>query len=121
MRRCEMKENEKSPQQNRQLDASESAVPQDQLSPIWQELLGSRPSIPSKEQQVDDLAQDSPENGIPTLESDPWSTLIQAKGVEVVDLHKARLKISAQEVEQMLQIMQEQSTQQDDEGSSSKH
>lgn len=116
-----MKENDKNPQQNPKSDTNESATQSDQLSAIWHELLGTRPSSPPKEQQVDALAQASPENGIPTLESDPWSTLIQAKGVEVVDLHKARLSISAQEVEQMLQVMREQSTQQDDEGSSSMH
>ncbi|GCE18108.1 hypothetical protein [Dictyobacter kobayashii] len=111
-----MKEKKKRPQQS-------SNVPQGQqteLSATWQELLGRRaPSVPGQGPGDREQPGKDPEV-IPTLESDPWSTLIQAKGVEVVDLHKTRLQISDQEVEQMLEVMQEQSAQQDDEGSSSK-
>ena len=90
------------------------------MSETWQELLGHRASAGPEKAKKDAEEQKDAESGIPTLESDPWSTLIQAKGVEVVDLHKTRLQISDKEVEQMLQVMQEQSAQQDDEGSSSK-
>ena len=80
-----------------------------ELSEIWQELLG-------KQASDEKSASLPPETLIPLLESDPWSTLIQANGIELVDLQeKKRLQISDQEVEQMLELMQEQSAQ-DDEG-----
>ncbi|GCF08296.1 hypothetical protein [Dictyobacter arantiisoli] len=104
-----MNENEKSPQQNPNVPSFHT----DELSAAWQELLGWRAS------KVMPEGTNSEDMGIPTLESDPWSTLIQAKGVEIVDLDKTHLHLSAQEVEQMLRLMQEQSTQQGDEGLSS--
>ena len=73
---------------------------QPELSEVWQELLGGRP-IDSSAPATPDVA------AVPTLESDPWRTLLQAKGVEIVDLQKFHLHMSAQDVEQMLQIMQE--------------
>lgn len=73
---------------------------QSQLSEIWQELLGSR---------LGEQAQtSSSEATIPVLASDPWSALLHAKGVEMVDLHEVHLHMSDQDVEQALQIMQEQ-------------
>jgi hypothetical protein len=47
----------------------------------------------------------------PTLESDPWSALLHAKGIEVVDLQQIRLHMSDQDMEQILHIMQESSSQ----------
>ncbi|GLV57597.1 hypothetical protein KDH_44330 [Dictyobacter sp. S3.2.2.5] len=110
-----MKDKKKRSQQDQNISDE-----QHELSTAWQELLGRRP--PGELQQgADDIERvEKDQESIPTLESDPWSTLIQAKGVEMVDLHKTRLQISDQEVEQMLEVMQEQSAQQDDEGSSSK-
>ncbi|HZR43267.1 MAG TPA: hypothetical protein VFB12_24340 [Ktedonobacteraceae bacterium] len=73
-----------------------------ELSEVWQELLGehsgesSTPATPG---------------AIPTLESDPWSELLHAKGIEIVDLQAVHLQISDQEVEQMLEVMQEQPAQ----------
>jgi len=103
----------------------EKDLEQMELSETWRELLGQRiNSIPGKQPggtgEVANLG-DIPEGekAIPTLKSDPWSTLIQAKGVEIVDLHNARLQISDQEVERILKLMQEYPTQ-DDEGSSSR-
>lgn len=72
---------------------------QGELSSIWQELLGHHP--------VPDSAP-AGEANIPTLETDPWSTLLHAKGVEVFDMQSAQLRISDQEVEQVLEVMQEQ-------------
>ncbi|WP_126595478.1 hypothetical protein [Dictyobacter aurantiacus] len=110
-----MKDKKKRSQQDQ--DISDG---QQELSAAWQELLG-RQSQGKLQQGADDIERvEKDQGGIPTLESDPWSTLIQAKGVEIVDLHKTRLQISDKEVEQMLEVMQEQSAQQDDEGSSSK-
>ena len=111
-----MKDKKKRPQQ----DQSALDGQQIELSAAWQELLGRQTPGASKQSSGDSEHQDKDQGVIPTLESDPWSTLIQAKGVEIVDLHKTRLQISDQEVEQMLEVMQEQSAQQDDEGSSSK-
>lgn len=73
---------------------------QSELSEVWQELLGGLPG--------EDEASTIPEEAaIPTLESDPWSELIQAQGVEVVDLQTVHLQMSDQELEQVLQVMQE--------------
>lgn len=75
-----------------------------ELSEAWRELLNCQPA-------VDEPVQALPtEASIPTLESDPWSALVQAKGVEMVDLHKLHLHMSDQDVEQLLQLMQEQPT-----------
>lgn len=72
-----------------------------ELSAIWQELLGGFP--------FDTKSHITPsEVQIPVLESDPWSALVKAKGVEAVDLQQLRLRMSDQDVEQLLQIMQEQ-------------
>lgn len=111
-----MKDKQKRPQQDQNVPDEQQA----ELSAAWQELLGRRVPGQLKQESGNSEQQDKDQGVIPTLESDPWSTLIQAKGVEIVDLHKTRLQISDQEVEQMLEVMQEQSAQQDDEGSSSK-
>jgi hypothetical protein len=77
---------------------------QPELSQAWQELLGHDPG---------DTAPTAIPGGaaIPTFESDPWSALLHRKGVEIVDLQKVHLQISDQDLEQVLQIMQEQSDQ----------
>jgi hypothetical protein len=72
----------------------------DELSDVWRELLGNR----AYEKQLPALPDDA---AIPTLETDPWSALLQAHGIEVVDLQHMHLEISEQEVEQMLQVMPE--------------
>jgi hypothetical protein len=105
-----MKEKEKRAQQGPKVPSTQY----DELSIIWQELLGHRPSLGAQENSDGTEQVLLSENTIPTLKSDPWSTLLHAKGVE--SLHEARLQISPQEMEQMLQIMQEQSAQHDDEG-----
>lgn len=71
------------------------------LGSVWQELLGKGFS------QDAAAVPTEPEPVIPTLEVDPWSTLLQANGVEVFDLQSTHLRISDQEVEQMLRFMQE--------------
>ena len=72
----------------------------DGLSDVWRELLGKR----EYEKPISAFPSDVP---IPTLEVDPWSALLQANGVEVVDLQSIHLQISDQEVEQLLQVMPE--------------
>ncbi|HTI14109.1 MAG TPA: hypothetical protein VL461_05975 [Dictyobacter sp.] len=87
---------------------------QQELSEVWQELLGTHKVDPNK---IPADPSQPAEITIPTLDSDPWSSLIHAQGVEIVDPQLQRLSISDQEVEKMLQVMQEQSAQ-DDEGKS---
>ena len=74
------------------------------LSNVWRELLGSL----SAETEV---SQTSPEATVPSLKSDPWSALLQAKDVEVIDLQQVQMHLSDQDVEQALQVMQEQPVQ----------
>jgi hypothetical protein len=69
--------------------------PLDELSDVWRELLGNR--VHEKYLPID--------TPIPTLDVDPWRALLQASGVEVVDLEHMHLEISDQEVEQILQVM----------------
>jgi hypothetical protein len=99
-----------------------------ELSDTWRELLGQRLNASARKPAdgkaagaksgVDGVEQAEGEKAIPTLKSDPWSTLIQAKGIEVVDLHKAHLQISAQEVERILKLMHEYPAQDDGDSSS---
>ena len=70
----------------------------DELSYVWRELLGSR----AYEKPIAAVPGDAP---IPTLDADPWSALLQAHGVEGVDLQHIHLHISDQEVERLLQVM----------------
>jgi hypothetical protein len=77
----------------------------DELSDIWQKLLGIHPT--GKEANPDIIL-------IPScLTDDPWSQLLQAQGARVVDLQhmhsqERQISLSDLEVEQALQIMQEQ-------------
>ena len=78
-----------------------------ELSDVWRELLGSR----VYEKQLSAFPGDMP---IPTLDVDPWSALLQASGVEIVDLQHMHLQISDQEVEQILQVMPDDPDNRDD-------
>jgi predicted nucleic acid-binding Zn ribbon protein len=76
-----------------------------ELSAVWQELLGrqsGKAATPASSQE---------EVAIPTLESDPWSRLLHAKGIEIVDLEQLHLHMSEQDVEHLLEIMREQPAQ----------
>jgi len=79
---------------------------QSELSPAWQELLGYQPG-PSSDVPAVPMTPLSDESALPTLESDPWSELLHAQGIEVVDLQKIQLHMSDQDLEQVLQVMQE--------------
>lgn len=82
------------------MDAREGSCtpPLDGLSDVWRELLGNR----VYERPLAAFPGDMP---IPTLDVDPWSALLQANGVEIVDLQQIHLQISEQEVEQILQVI----------------
>src|ERR1051326_8626070 len=88
-----------------------------ELSIIWQELLGGQlhsindadASRDSKKAEETELPPETEAHieAIPTLSSDPWSALIQARGTEMVELSQLHLHMSDQDVEQALQLMQE--------------
>lgn len=85
-----------------------------ELSNTWQELLGGRllngeslETANASPTQEEAGAQEVQKDAIPTLSSDPWSTLVQARGTEMVDLNQLHLHMSDQDVEQVLQLMQE--------------
>jgi hypothetical protein len=93
----------------------------DVLSETWQELLGAYPA--------EALAM-SGEGVMPAMPvapvtviafDDPWNQLLHVQGVEMVDLQQVRLDavqvaFSDVEVEQALQIMQEQPTEENGRG-----
>ena len=81
------------------------------LSSIWQELLGIQPADATAQITPDEVQKTPDEVVIPSFDSDPWSALLHASGVEVIDLQKVNLHVSDQDVEQMLEIMQEQPVQ----------
>ena len=76
-----------------------------ELSDIWQKLLGIHPT--GKEANPDVVLLPS------SLADDPWSQLLQAQDARIVDLQlmhsqEAQISLSDLEVEQALQVMQEQ-------------
>ncbi len=83
---------------------------EDELSAVWRELLGGPPPAGN---------EPSASAEIPTLKSDPWSSLVHEDGVKVVDLQKNHLRMSDGDVEQILQRMEEQPVQEDESSSSS--
>ncbi|SRR5881396_1733420 len=79
-----------------------------ELNDTWRKLLGLS-AIDSMDTQADAHLPVTPT----IVQSDPWSQLLHAQGVEMVDLQHLRLSptqisLSDREVEQALQIMQEQ-------------
>jgi hypothetical protein len=99
-----------------QKEHKDQAPAQPDLSETWRELLGNS--------SADAHAGVTPgETAAPTLESDPWSALLHAKGTEVIDLQQIHLPVSDQDMERLLQIMQEQPAQEPntDNDSASQH
>lgn len=74
---------------------------QDLMSDTWRELLGKSHT------RIETMSPVS-EATLPTLKSDPWSKLLQARGVEIIDLQQLHLHMSDQDVEKALQLLQEQ-------------
>ena len=91
-----------------QKEQKKSVSAQSELSEIWQELLGARPASGC-------VQSVPPEVTVPIVNVDPWQALVHAKGVEVVDLQQLHLHISTQDVEQVLQVMEEQPSQESEE------
>jgi hypothetical protein len=89
---------------------------QAELSNVWKELLGLRPG----EDHVP-TSSASFQQAIPLFEGDPWTRLLEAENIEMLDLQQAHLSISECEVEQMLQLMQEQTAQDQSDGKKTKN
>ena len=82
---------------------------QPELRNPWRKLLGAQ--YPQPQGQPIVQAHDHEES--PLLANDPWNDLLQAQGIEVVDLQQVRLhavqvSMDNLDVEQALDIMQEQ-------------
>jgi hypothetical protein len=85
-----------------------------ELSDAWRQLLGMEAlasSLPAAPDPSIAPGADSQE-GVPVLSNDPWTQLIHAQGVEVVDLqqthlHAAQASVEDSDVEHALDIMQE--------------
>jgi hypothetical protein len=90
---------------NKQQEKQHWKGEQTELSSVWLELLG----LHAGEKPADWIVPD--QRIIPTLEGDPWRKLLEAEDVERIDLQKMHLPISEREVEQMLQLMHEQTAQ----------
>jgi hypothetical protein len=85
-------------------DKKNAAQPETELSATWQALLGLGEAKTSKA---------DPAASVQPLASDPWSSLLNARGMQPVDLQKAHLhKLRAQakndpDIEHALDIMRE--------------
>ena len=87
-----------------QEEQKDSVSAQSELSETWQQLLGGHSA------SNDIPRRDPAEATIRSVDVDPWQALAHAKGVEVVDLQQLHLHISDQDVEQVLQVMEEESS-----------
>lgn len=83
-----------------QEEKKNTPVELNELSETWRALLGDKP--------LDEERLAALKDAVPSLDSDPWSALLHAQGVEMVDLQQVHLNISNQDMEQVLQLMQEQ-------------
>lgn len=90
-------------------NSAEEQQPEPELSEAWRVLLGLQ--VAGEElantQQIDPTAQ------VPALASDPWSTLLKARGMQPVDLQRAHLHglhttlNDSNDIEQALNIIRE--------------
>ena len=100
----------------------------DTLSETWHELLGIHPLENLVDGERVERVEGVTASAVPTglsepssFVEDPWSELLHAQGVEMVDLQRLGLatvhvSLSEVEVEQVLQIMQEQIVEERDQG-----
>lgn len=86
-----------------QEEQKDSVSAQSELSETWQQLLGSHSAS-------SDGPRDPAEATARSVNVDPWQALAHAKGVEIIDLQQLHLHISDQDVEQVLQVMEEESS-----------
>jgi hypothetical protein len=78
-----------------------------ELSEAWRLLLGLQPS-----EQQEGASEVDPTAQVPPVAGDPWSHLLQAQGMQSVDLQKIHLhdlypEASDDDVEQALNLMRE--------------
>ena len=84
-----------------------------ELSEAWRQLLGMEAGAMSLSASFDHASTPgSTQEETPLLTSDPWASLVHAKGIQVVDLrqiqmHTAQPRMNEQDVEQVLDIIQE--------------
>lgn len=85
-----------------------------ELSDAWRQLLGMEAQASSLLAAPNQLivADAGSEEGVLVLSNDPWTQLIHAQGVQVVDLqqahlHPAQASVADSDVEHALDIMQE--------------
>ena len=100
----------------------------DTLSETWHELLGIHPLENLVDGERVERVEGVTASAVPTglsepssFVEDPWSELLHAQGVEMVDLQRSGLatvhvSLSEVEVEQVLQMMQEQIVEERDQG-----
>ncbi|HZT98525.1 MAG TPA: hypothetical protein VFA10_02625 [Ktedonobacteraceae bacterium] len=86
-----------------QEEQKDSVSAQSELSETWQQLLGGHSAS-------NDIPRDPAEATIRSVDVDPWQALSHAKGVEIIDLQQLHLHINDQDVEQVLQVMEEESS-----------
>jgi hypothetical protein len=98
---------------NKLKDAKHCEGNQAELSNVWRELLGLH-------RDENSTAVDSDQQIIPMLEGDPWQKLLEAENIELVDLQQVHIPVSEGEVELMLELMQEQTTQGPNDGKDAK-
>lgn len=86
-----------------QEEQKDSVLAQSELSETWQQVLGGHSTYSH-------VPRDSAEATIRSVNVDPWYALAHAKGVEIIDLQQFHLHLSDQDVEQVLQVMEEESS-----------
>ena len=89
------------------------------LSETWQELLGTYP-VETLAKSGEEMTSVTPVT-VPAFTDDPWNQLLHIQGVEMIDLQQERLEtahvaFSDVEVEQALEVMWEQPTEENGQG-----
>ena len=86
-----------------------------ELSEVWRQLLGMEAqasTFPASSDVAMVVVDTDSQEGVPVLSDDPWTHLLHAQGIQVVDLqqthlHTAQTSAEDSDVEHALDIMQE--------------
>ena len=96
-------------------DLTKKVEQQLELSEAWRQLLGleAQPVPAPLSLETARAAGASNQEAVPVLSHDPWNSLAQELGIQVVDLqqahvHKAQADVEESDVEHALDMMQEQ-------------
>lgn len=102
-------------QNNAEDDLTKKVEQQLELSEAWRQLLGleAQSALSPLPLAAARVAGADNQETVPVLSHDPWNSLAQERGVEVVDLqrvhvHKAQAGVEESDVEHALDMMQEQ-------------